>query len=431
MVTISLDESKTLGAVKPVNGVGQPPVLGMDYRYLKYLTDIGTPFVRPHDFSLVSGAPCFTHAIDVPGIFPDFNADPADPASYDFAFTDKFMEAMQAANLPVFYRLGVSIENYCQVKAYHIYPPADSLQWARICAGIIRHYREGWANGYHYDTRYWEIWNEPDNHKNPDTNMMWRGTKEQYYALYGTASRYLKNEFPDIMIGGYASCGFYGLYADMTEDFEHYFDFFNGFLAYVKENDCPLDFFSWHNYGDARNVKMCADYARRRLDEEGFTQTEHTCNEWNCEPHTRGTLHHAARNTAVLIAMQESSLDSAMFYDAKIGTSMYGGLFNPLDRKPLPLYYGFAAFGELRARGTQVACRVTGGTEEISALAAKGENDLAVLAVNESAESVPLCLECDARKVTSCKIITEGKIWEDIPLPDTLPAESILFVTLA
>ena len=27
---------------------------------------------------------------------------------------------------------------------------------------VIKHYNSGWANGYHYNIKYWEIWNEPD-----------------------------------------------------------------------------------------------------------------------------------------------------------------------------------------------------------------------------------------------------------------------------
>ncbi|MBI4578450.1 MAG: hypothetical protein HY718_02035 [Planctomycetes bacterium] len=38
----------------------------------------------------------------------------------------------------------------------------DFAKWAKICVNIIRHYNEGWADGFHYNIRYWEIWNEPN-----------------------------------------------------------------------------------------------------------------------------------------------------------------------------------------------------------------------------------------------------------------------------
>ena len=69
-----------------------------------------------------------------------------------------------------FFRLGATIENFHFLRAYHIYPPKDFHKWARICAGIVRHYNEGWAGGYHFGIRYWEIWNEPDNTPDVEDN---------------------------------------------------------------------------------------------------------------------------------------------------------------------------------------------------------------------------------------------------------------------
>lgn len=40
-------------------------------------------------------------------------------------------------------------------------PPRDHDQWADICIHIIRHYNEGWANGFHLNLDYWHIWEEP------------------------------------------------------------------------------------------------------------------------------------------------------------------------------------------------------------------------------------------------------------------------------
>lgn len=154
------------------------------------------------------GGGCF---VDIPNLFRDFDADPEDPAAYDFTFTDMLLEALVQSGAEPFFRLGVTIENQACIKSYRIDPPKDTLKWAKICEGIIRHYTQGWANGYHYNIRYWEIWNEPDNYENINTNQMWHGTKEQYFALYAVASRYLKEKFPHLKIGGYASCGFYAL----------------------------------------------------------------------------------------------------------------------------------------------------------------------------------------------------------------------------
>ena len=73
---------------------------------------------------------------------------------------------------------------------------------AQICIGIIRHYTQGWADGFTFDVPYWEIWNEPDNNlTKPD---MWIGEPDTYYRLYETAAKVIKAAFPSIKVGGYA-----------------------------------------------------------------------------------------------------------------------------------------------------------------------------------------------------------------------------------
>ena len=45
---------------------------------------------------------------------------------------------------------------------------------------VVMHYNKGWANGFHYGIRYWEIWNEPD------FMPFWGGTPEEFRELYKT-----------------------------------------------------------------------------------------------------------------------------------------------------------------------------------------------------------------------------------------------------
>ena len=87
----------------------------------------------------------------------------------------------------------MTIENYVDIRRYRIDPPKDFGKWARICEHVIRHYNEGWADGFHYGITYWEIWNEPDNGPTVARNQMWTGTAEQYYELYDVTARHLKS----------------------------------------------------------------------------------------------------------------------------------------------------------------------------------------------------------------------------------------------
>ena len=100
------------------------------------------------------------------------------------------------------------------------------------------HYTEGWADGYNYKIRYWEIWNEPE----VQDKMMWNGTPEEFYELYTVAATHLKNRFPHLKIGGYASCGFYVIEGSFIPDaastprFEYFLDFFEEFMEYMYDH---------------------------------------------------------------------------------------------------------------------------------------------------------------------------------------------------
>lgn len=165
MKKLTVDFDKTVGKIKPMHGVGQPPFSGIDFSMCDYLKKANIPYSRLHD---VGGAYDGNMFVDIPNIFRDFSADPTDPTSYDFAFTDLLITALVERGIEPFFRLGVTIENYCEIKAYRIAPPTDYNKWAEICEGIIRHYTEGWANGFNYKITYWEIWNEPDNYETPE-----------------------------------------------------------------------------------------------------------------------------------------------------------------------------------------------------------------------------------------------------------------------
>lgn len=431
MKQVKVNFDKTTGTIKPMHGVGQPPILGNEYHMFDYLKEAKIPYSRLHD---VGGDYGGNRYVDIPNLFRDFDADPYDPESYDFAFTDLLVTNLVERGIEPFFRLGVTIENYARIKAYRIYPPKDNLKWAQICEGVIRHYTEGWANGFHYDIEYWEIWNEPDNQEEIMINEMWRGTKEQYYELYGVVSKYLKEKFPHLKIGGYASCGFYAILEEKTviaeakssSRTEYFLEFFEGFLQYVKKHHCPLDFFSWHSYSSIEDNVKFATYARKRLDEEGFADTEHTLNEWNCKPLLKGTLEHAALTCSMMLALQNTSLDSAMFYDARCDMGNYSGMFHPMTYKPHPAYYGFLAFSELycRKNQTEVIMDIPG----VYACAAKGDTACLVIA-NTNAQDVDVSVEVTkGYDVTKCMLIAKNSIWKKCSLPASLPKHSVICV---
>ncbi len=394
MANIIFDFNKITGKIKPMNSVGQPPYVPWSDAYMHYLTDANITYSRLHDVGGTFGGNLY---VDIPNIFRDFSADENDPSAYDFTFTDILIKAVFDADCEPIFRLGVSIENYSSIKAYRIYPPTDYDKWARICEHIIMHYREGWADGFNYDITYWEIWNEPDFEPEREKNQMWLGSAEDFYRLYAVTASHLKKRFgDDIKIGGYGSCGFYGIFADpkkygmdvdlrvdaWAQDISHVYhiDFFRGFLSYINEHNAPLDFFSWHTYCNVPDAEKIADYTDKVLTEYGRGDIETMLNEWNPTPgnERHGSSEACANAAAMMCAMQNKKTSILCFYDARMRASDFGSLFNPLTAQPYSTYYAFAAFGEMLALGNQTYCQCdTDGIYTVSA--ADGANFIAMI----------------------------------------------------
>ncbi|MBP3592479.1 MAG: hypothetical protein J6K14_08360 [Clostridia bacterium] len=392
---LSVNFEKALGSIKPMHAVGQPPFYGMYFEKFKYLTAANIPYSRLHDTGGAYGRSVF---VDIPNLFRDFDADENDEVSYDFAFTDVLLSELMKAGVKPYFRLGVTIENYPHIRAYRIYPPKDAAKWARICEHVIRHYNEGWANGFTYGIEYWEIWNEPDS-KTERGSMMWLGTEEEYFNLYAVTAKHLKKCFGDtIKIGGFASCGFYaitdpeilaaeknGTLVDLPESKQNliYFkEYFERFLAFIKAENAPIDFFSYHSYDPVGNTLMHQAYVEKTLEAMGYGDIETHLNEWNThhEVDSMGTAAAAASSAAMMCAMQDTKMSMMNFYDARLGLSNYCGLFDPRWRRPFVTYDAFLSFGTLYALGTQV--EVKGAGDGLFATAATDGKESAILIAN-------------------------------------------------
>ena len=405
---LSVDFAKITGKIKPMHGVGQPPMTGASDALFYYLTRAGVPYSRLHDVSGWMGHNLF---VDIPNLFRDFDADENDPASYDFTFTDKLIEGLMKAKCEPYFRLGVTIENGHMLKAYRIFPPKDFGKWARICEHVIRHYNEGWADGYHYGIKYWEIWNEPDDCYKVETAAMWKGTPEEFFELYSVTAKHLKACFGDsIKVGGYGHCGLYEFEKDTNLDgigheptciYEFVLTFMHDFFKYQKETGAPIDFFSWHVYDNCHEttaedfliIAKHADYLRRVLDHYGYTKTEHHLNEWNLwtDVKHRKAPRAAAKTLGFMLMMQNTSTDVMCIYDAKIGYSAYGPLFNPDTSYPYPTSYTLLMFNSLYQLGNAV------GTESddkyVFAQAAVNGKKASLVIANVHQEPVNLSLD--------------------------------------
>lgn len=298
------------------------------------------PYARNHDsaHSAIYGG---HYAHDITAIFPNFDADVNDPASYEFACTDEAILTCLETGTKTFYRLGQSIEH--QIKKYGVLPPKDFQKWAEICEHIIAHYTEGWADGYELDMPYWEIWNEADLDAPLDStkNRTWGGTPEEFFDLYATAATHLKGKFPHLKIGGPAL-------AYRNEWAEE-------FLAEMRRREVPIDFFSWHIYGETpEKVAARAEEFDAMLKKYGYEDAESILNEWNYVKNWEDKFVYsieaihgmkgAAFTMAVMSLAQQSPIDMLMYYDTL--PNIWNGAFDFYTLRPLKGYYPLKWYGD-------------------------------------------------------------------------------------
>jgi xylan 1,4-beta-xylosidase len=113
-------------------------------------------------------------------------------------------------------------------------PPRDYGKFGGLVRALVEHcvarYGAGHVRGW-----LWELWNEPDIY-------YWRGTPEQFHALYDVTAAAVKAALPDARVGGPTTTGDLGPGRRGHE-------FLRGFLAHCARQGTPLDFVSFHTKG--------------------------------------------------------------------------------------------------------------------------------------------------------------------------------------
>ncbi|EQB97867.1 GH39 family glycosyl hydrolase [Photorhabdus temperata] len=215
--------------------------------------------------------------------------------------------------------------------------PQDFDIYATLVGTLVNRYALNYAKiDLPRKITYWQVWNEPD------LSIFWNSDDpKKYYELYEKVARIIKSVDPSVKVG---SAGI----VFVNNALESYVD---GFLRYCKDNDVPLDFFSWHGYvetGDPQNILDVGNTVQQSLKTYGFTDAESFCTEWNsCPIGTKNTytkvqgIKNAAYIASTFIYMQYMKIDRAYYYR---GDGLSFGLFNDQSSPKNPHIKNFCTY---------------------------------------------------------------------------------------
>ena len=416
LAAVEVDFGTETGRIRPElhsSGFG-PTICSQTAQDLADVKAMGFAYARTHDWALINPN---QRVCDYFHIFPLMHLDAKDPKNYVFGPTDYLLKrTREEAGLKVFYRLGTSIEHSGNKVHFNSVIPEDFDKVAEIFAGTVRHYNRGWANGFNWGIRYWEIWNEPEGY-----TSMWappEGTdglagdalktkraelRAKFVKFFVTVLRRLKSEFGDeIKVGGPALCSYN-------------VEWLNDILAGCRDAGLAPDFISWHGYAfDPMQYANESELGRKLLDGYGFTKCEMIINEWHyfgygdydwadmqrCSdpkvkariwtgPRSHNGIHSACFTLAALANLQRSKLDQAYYYGCR-HTGSWG--FKDEHQNKYKAFYALKLFGDIVKSYPTICASGSEGT--ITTLAVRnGSGGKALLVVDYGGTKHDLSLQ--------------------------------------
>ena len=295
-------------------------------------------------------------------LFPDWDADPTDPLSYNFAATDDWVDAVHRIGADVLFTIASAIPQ-------NKLPALDVGTYGVVVEHIVRHYAKGWANGPAKPVRRFEFGDQPD--LGP---LHFDGPAQAFYEMYEAFVNAVTRVDESLTLGGPSLAFPLNPDAPLRE----------GFLEFVRERGLRLDFFSFLWFVDASRdpleFRFVAAELRSLLDRHGFAGTRLVLSYWNylAVPNTTAPPEEkGAFQVATAIYLQDTVIDDALFFRADSGLDPHYGFVDPggicTDGVPDERAVALTLIGRA-LRGRRLS--VTGGDESGLACAAGLEGDV-------------------------------------------------------
>ena len=371
MKTVSINLSKNTLHAKPIRnilGINNLPLVN-SARF--YSTDkarfdaLNFRYVRFHDSALENPG---MQLVDISKIFPLFHLDETREENYFFKQTDLYMKSLADSDTEVDFRLGETIDHSRSFAFVNV--PTDIDKWARICRNIIGHYKNGEMNGMHLNITRVTVWEEPD------TDVLFTGSVEDYAEMFIAVYKLLKKDFPDIKVGG-PTCNCKNI------------SLIDKFLRICTENGVRPDYIITTMY--TRNLEGelspndLIPKAKAVMDKYGLSDTKYSFGEWHYGvtdwARTRCVTEYgfnssesAAFSTSLLVDLMDIDyFEIAYFYAWR--TAMWGLTdFLSEDLKLLPIYYAFMFYQKIATECSERLAISTDSDTKARLLAGKTED---------------------------------------------------------
>jgi xylan 1,4-beta-xylosidase len=200
-----------------------------------------------------------------------------------------------------------------------ISPPKDWDRWAGLAGDLAAHLVQRYGRDEVVSRWAFEVWNEPN------LDVFWSGTPEEYFRLYDVSARAIKDVDPGLRVGGPSSAAAGWIWE---------------LLRHLEGSGAPLDFLSTHTYG---NVPLDL---RPVLGAFGRGGTPAWWTEWGTTP----THFHHVGDTVFAAAFLLRGMASALGRIEALSHWVASDHFEELGRPPELFHGGFGllSVGNLR-----------------------------------------------------------------------------------